>query len=461
MPIDPDDPAMDGYIPLDTFRDMDDPFSSRRIREDGDVTPLSESEIKALVDDKLTVVNTSLASKANQSTVAALQEQVNNIDVLADGNKGDINVAGNNWTIRAKRIVDAMMRDSLALSILGRASNSDGTPTDIQALNDGDVLRRSGTALGFGKLAGISLEDESITEGKLGDAAVSHRALALAAVHLENIDFSGMRIPAQADVNLYVSALGNDDNPGTITSHLATPGAAWRILRDKYDGRGFTATIWIVGLNNYPVDVIGPAFGFSKVYIQGYGVDLNDVATWGTVGFNPALATAAIKIGQDAKAYVRGLSVGSNNGHGIMAWWSGSVVEYSSIRFLQCQASGGAQAWATQGGQMESYGVNTVFGGAGSHIQASHGGRFRNTSAVTYLQANVSYFIGTAYALNGEIVLTGSKPVGGAYNPAGFTATGRQWFREGDGAAIQSYGLQTPAPGDFFGSLAGAHGSNT
>ena len=56
-------------------------------------------------------------------------------------------------------ITSAMLRDSAALSVLGRAVNSDGVPGDIAAGTDGHVLRRSGTTLGFGlvPMSSISL----------------------------------------------------------------------------------------------------------------------------------------------------------------------------------------------------------------------------------------------------------------------------------------------------------------
>jgi hypothetical protein len=60
-----------------------------------------------------------------------------------------------------------------------------------------------------------------------------------------------------------------------------------------------------------------------------------------------------------------------------------------------------------------------------------------------------------ALALNGEIVLTSEAPVGGAFKANGFTITGKQFLIEGDQAAIQAYGKQIPAPGDFFGTSLG------
>lgn len=50
-------------------------------------------------------------------------------------------------------VTDVILRNSVALSVIGRASNSTGDPADIAAGTDGHVLRRSGTTLGFGTLA--------------------------------------------------------------------------------------------------------------------------------------------------------------------------------------------------------------------------------------------------------------------------------------------------------------------
>jgi Collagen triple helix repeat (20 copies) len=49
-------------------------------------------------------------------------------------------------------ITNLHLRDSAALSVIGRAANSLGDPADIAAALDGQVLRRSGTALGFGAI---------------------------------------------------------------------------------------------------------------------------------------------------------------------------------------------------------------------------------------------------------------------------------------------------------------------
>lgn len=52
----------------------------------------------------------------------------------------------------ANVVTDAKFRQSAGLSVVGRSNNSTGNVADITAGNDGDVLRRSGTTLGFGAI---------------------------------------------------------------------------------------------------------------------------------------------------------------------------------------------------------------------------------------------------------------------------------------------------------------------
>ena len=49
-------------------------------------------------------------------------------------------------------VTDAKLRDSAGLSVIGRSANSTGDPADVTAGSDHQVLRRSGTSIGFGAL---------------------------------------------------------------------------------------------------------------------------------------------------------------------------------------------------------------------------------------------------------------------------------------------------------------------
>lgn len=62
-------------------------------------------------------------------------------------------------------ITNAKLRDSSALSVIGRSANSTGDPADIAAASDHQVLRRSGTSLGFGA---VDLTQSAAVTGALG-----------------------------------------------------------------------------------------------------------------------------------------------------------------------------------------------------------------------------------------------------------------------------------------------------
>jgi len=55
-------------------------------------------------------------------------------------------------TIPAGTITSAMLRDSAAASVIGRASSTIGVPADIVGTGDGSVLRQSGLAIAFGNI---------------------------------------------------------------------------------------------------------------------------------------------------------------------------------------------------------------------------------------------------------------------------------------------------------------------
>jgi hypothetical protein len=71
------------------------------------------------------------------------------------------NISGN---IANNHITDARLRDSVALSVIGRSTNTTGDPADIAAGTDHQVLRRSGTSLGFGA---VNLASSAAVTGNL------------------------------------------------------------------------------------------------------------------------------------------------------------------------------------------------------------------------------------------------------------------------------------------------------
>jgi hypothetical protein len=89
---------------------------------------------------------------------------------IADGDYGDVTVssAGATWTIDNDVVSDAKLRNSGALSVIGRSANSSGDPADISATAASDaVLRESGSVLGFGTIATGGIANNAVTDAKL------------------------------------------------------------------------------------------------------------------------------------------------------------------------------------------------------------------------------------------------------------------------------------------------------
>lgn len=70
-------------------------------------------------------------------------------------------------------VTDAKLRNSAALSVVGRSANSSGDPADIAAGTDGHVLRRSGTTLAFGTVATDGVADAAVTLAKMANLAAA------------------------------------------------------------------------------------------------------------------------------------------------------------------------------------------------------------------------------------------------------------------------------------------------
>jgi hypothetical protein len=85
-------------------------------------------------------------------------------------------VTGN---IADNAVTNAKLRDSAALSVIGRASNSAGDPADIAATpGSGHVLRESGNTIGFGQVGTSGIADGAITSDKIASGAVGSSQIA-------------------------------------------------------------------------------------------------------------------------------------------------------------------------------------------------------------------------------------------------------------------------------------------
>lgn len=81
---------------------------------------------------------------------------------------GDITFAAGVAAIGANKVANAMLRQSGALAVVGRSANSTGDVADIQATAASDaVLRESGSVLGFGTVATGGIANDAVTDAKL------------------------------------------------------------------------------------------------------------------------------------------------------------------------------------------------------------------------------------------------------------------------------------------------------
>lgn len=122
---------------------------------------------------------TASSGDAEELTAAQVRTLLN----VADGanayahpnHTGDVTSTGDGATsIANDAVTNAKLRNSVALSVIGRSANSTGDPADIAAGTDGHVLRRSGTTLGFGTLAAGAFADDTIGLAKLSNVAGPH-----------------------------------------------------------------------------------------------------------------------------------------------------------------------------------------------------------------------------------------------------------------------------------------------
>lgn len=92
---------------------------------------------------------------------------------------GDVTTTGTvATTIANDAVSNAKLRNSGALSVIGRSANSTGDPADISATAASDqVLRESGSVLGFGTIATAGIANDAVTYAKIQNVTSATRLL--------------------------------------------------------------------------------------------------------------------------------------------------------------------------------------------------------------------------------------------------------------------------------------------
>lgn len=159
-------------VVIDTTSAVDVQDSTFEIHDDGDNTKILKFEASGIA-----TATTRTLTAPNASGTIALTSQ---LGTAADGDYGDITVSSSGavWTIDNDVVSDAKLRNSGALSVIGRSANSTGDPADISAsAASGAVLRESGSVLGFGTIATAGIANDAVTYAKMQDVSATARII--------------------------------------------------------------------------------------------------------------------------------------------------------------------------------------------------------------------------------------------------------------------------------------------
>lgn len=135
---------------------------------------LTQEQIRAIIAEELRTLSDTLIAEP-YVTVAASGLLTAERALAIEAAVLTLTDAGANSTITvgiaANGVTNTKLRDSGALSVVGRSTNSTGDPADISAVAASDaVLRESGSVLGFGTVATAGIADNAVTDAKLRDS---------------------------------------------------------------------------------------------------------------------------------------------------------------------------------------------------------------------------------------------------------------------------------------------------
>jgi hypothetical protein len=99
-----------------------------------------------------------------------------------------ITVNADDVAVTTNGVTNALFRQSAALTVVGRASNSTGNVADIAATADDQIMRRTGSALDFGQLTVGMFPANAITYAKIQQVSATSRVLGRITTGAGNIE---------------------------------------------------------------------------------------------------------------------------------------------------------------------------------------------------------------------------------------------------------------------------------
>ena len=167
--------------------------------------------------------------------------------------------------IAANVVTNAMIRDSAALSVIGRGANVSGDPADIVAASDGQVLRRNGTVLDFGTVATAGIANSAVTTAKIAADAVDNTKLAnMATATIKGRVTAGTGDPedmtgtqATTLLDTFTSALqGLAPASGGGTTNFLRADGSWAPPATTAQGSSITSDTDIVSVGTITLDEV-------------------------------------------------------------------------------------------------------------------------------------------------------------------------------------------------------------
>ena len=156
--------AQTGFTPIITYHST----TPSAVPTAGNLAPgelgLNIADMKLYCENDAGVV-TLLASAATTGTVTSV--------TTGSGLTGGPITSTGTVSVATNGITNALFRQSVGLSLVGRSANSTGNVDDIAAGTDNQVLRRSGTSIGFGA---INLASSDAVTGDLAFANITQIA---------------------------------------------------------------------------------------------------------------------------------------------------------------------------------------------------------------------------------------------------------------------------------------------
>lgn len=295
---------------------------------------------------------------------------------------GDVTSVGDGaQTIAANAVSDTKLRDSAALSVIGRSANSTGDPADIVAGTDGHVLRRSGATLGFGTVATGGVADDAVTNAKLGNMAantIKGRVTAstgdpedLTAAQVRTI--IGAREVLTAARTYYVRTDGSDSNDGLTDSAggaFLTIQKAINVATGTLDAQTFQVTIQVKDGTYTGTNICPPMLGTLALIIKGNATTPANVHINVTgSAFSVTMSNAVLRV-SDLKITATSIALSAAPG----------TILFNNIEFAAATAR---HLNAQFGGFINATAAYTITGGSVAHAQASHGSAIRLGGNIT------------------------------------------------------------------------------